>query len=254
MTTEERPRRWLRIEIVLVLGVSLGTSGLYAIVDLIGRLTAPQPLKNQQAVLNTSQARGRPWLDLTYQLLDIGYAVVPAFLALYLIVRRGDALRSIGLDRERNRWDAGAGVGLALLIGLPGFGLYLAAHALGISASIVPTNLPDVWWRYPILVLSAVQNAFLEEIVVLAYLVTRLELLHWRPRAALGASAVLRGSYHLYQGFGGFLGNLVMGLIFGYVFQRTRRILPMFIAHSLIDTVAFIGYAALAGHVSWLPG
>jgi len=27
----------------------------------------------------------------------------------------------------------------------------------------------------------------------------------------------------------------------------------MIIAHTLIDEVAFIGYAVLAGHVSWLP-
>lgn len=253
MTIDERSRRGLRVEILLVLGVSLGTSGLYAIVDLIGRLTAPERLKDQQAVLNTSQAKGRPWLDLAYQLLGIGYALVPAFLALYLIIRAGDSLRSVGIDRDRPRWDVGAGCSLALLIGLPGLGLYLAAHALGISASIVPTNLPDLWWRYPVLALSAVENAVLEEVVVVAYLITRLERLGWRSRNTLAASAVLRGSYHLYQGFGGFLGNLVMGLIFGHFFQRTRRVLPMVIAHSLIDITAFVGYALLAGHVSWLP-
>jgi hypothetical protein len=27
----------------------------------------------------------------------------------------------------------------------------------------------------------------------------------------------------------------------------------MIIAHFLIDAVAFVGYALLAGHVSWLP-
>ena len=29
--------------------------------------------------------------------------------------------------------------------------------------------------------------------------------------------------------------------------------MPMIIAHTLIDSVAFVGYAALHGHVSWLP-
>jgi uncharacterized protein len=28
---------------------------------------------------------------------------------------------------------------------------------------------------------------------------------------------------------------------------------PMIIAHTLIDTGAFVGYATLHGHVSWLP-
>lgn len=246
-------RRGLRVEIILVLGVSLGMSGLYALVNLIGDLTAPTPLNQQQATLNTSQAPGRPWLDLSLQLLGIISAIVPAFLALYLMSRRGDQPSSIGLDRRRPGWDIGVGAGLALVIGVPGLGLYLAAHALGINASIVAESLPNVWWRYPVLVLSALENAGLEEIVVIGYLLTRLEKLGWRPYPALLACAVLRGCYHFYQGFGGFAGNLVMGLVFGWVFQRTRRVLPLFIAHAVIDTVSFIGYALLAGHVSWLP-
>jgi membrane protease YdiL (CAAX protease family) len=63
----------------------------------------------------------------------------------------------------------------------------------------------------------------------------------------------LRGGYHLYQGLSGFAGNLVMGVIFGAVFQRTRRVLPLIIAHTLLDAVAFVGYVLLHGHVSWLP-
>jgi membrane protease YdiL (CAAX protease family) len=44
-----------------------------------------------------------------------------------------------------------------------------------------------------------------------------------------------------------------MGLIFGVLFLRWRRVTPMIIAHALIDMTAFIGYAALHGKVSWLP-
>ncbi len=43
-----------------------------------------------------------------------------------------------------------------------------------------------------------------------------------------------------------------MGIIFGTLFLRWRRATPMIIAHTLIDAVAFIGYALLVGHVSWL--
>ena len=57
-----------------------------------------------------------------------------------------------------------------------------------------------------------------------------------------GRSALLRGSYHLYQGLGGFVGNVAMGLIFARLYQRWGRTMPMIIAHSLIDTVAFVGY------------
>ena len=64
---------------------------------------------------------------------------------------------------------------------------------------------------------------------------------------------MIRGSYHLYQGLGGGLGNVVMGLVFGKFWQRTNRLWPLIIAHATIDSVAYVGYALLRGHVSWLP-
>ena len=60
---------------------------------------------------------------------------------------------------------------------------------------------------------------------------------------ALCASAVLRGSYHLYQGVSAGFGNVAMGLIFGYFYHRTGRIWPLVAAHFVIDAVAFLGYA-----------
>ena len=142
---------------------------------------------------------------------------------------------------------------LAAVIGLPGLGLYLAAHALGFSVTIVPSSLDEHWWRLPVLVLSAIANAVAEEILVVGYLITRLRQLGWTENRSLAASALLRGSYHLYQGLGGGLGNLVMGVIFGRYWQRTGRLWPLILAHATIDTVAYIGYTALHGHVSWLP-
>jgi membrane protease YdiL (CAAX protease family) len=56
-------------------------------------------------------------------------------------------------------------------------------------------------------------------------------------------SAVLRGSYHLYQGFGPFLGNAVMGVLFAWLYTRTRRVLPLVIAHALLDIAAFVGFS-----------
>jgi membrane protease YdiL (CAAX protease family) len=85
------------------------------------------------------------------------------------------------------------------------------------------------------------------------YLITRLRQLGTGEGVAVLASAVLRGSYHLYQGFGGFVGNLVMGLVFGRFWQRTHRLWALVSAHALIDVVAFVGYALLRGRVNWLP-
>lgn len=243
--------RRTRAEIVIVLGLSLGMSAAYSAVNLINDLTKPTPLAQQTAQLNSSQSP-RELFDLVYQLLGIASGIVPALLAVYLLGRSGRRTAAIGLDRSTPRLDAGRGVLLAAIIGIPGLGLYLAAHALGANLTVVPTSLPDVWWRIPVLVLAAVQNAVLEEVVVVAYLLTRLRDLRWRPGRALAASALLRGGYHLYQGFGGFAGNAVMGVIFAFFFQRTRRVLPLVIAHSILDIVSFVGYTLLVGRVSWI--
>jgi uncharacterized protein len=248
--TEDRRR--LGHEVLLVLGVSLGQSAVYALVTLIGRLTAGKPLSEQTATLNPSQSP-RPYLDLAYQLLGIFFALVPVLLAIHLLNRDGDAGRELGLDARRPGFDLGWGILLAAIIGLPGLGLVRLAQQLGINANIVPAALPHLWWAVPVLILSAVQNAILEEVVVVGYLITRLRELSWRKPAIVAASAVLRGSYHLYQGVGSFVGNAVMGVVFALFFLRTRRVVPLIVAHTLLDVVAFVGYTLLPkSWVSWL--
>jgi membrane protease YdiL (CAAX protease family) len=237
-------QRVIRSEVLLVLGVSLGASAAYAIVRIIALVTAERPLSSQTATLNSSRAPGRPWLDLTLQLLDIFFAVVPALLAVHLLRRDpGEPRPELGLDRKRPVFDVAAGFGLAALIGIPGLGLYLVARELGVNATVAPANLPNVWWAVPVLILAAAQNAVLEEVVVVGYLMTRLRQLAWSAPAIVAASAVLRGSYHLYQGFGAFVGNVVMGIVFSLFFLKTKRVLPLVVAHTLIDVVAFVGYA-----------
>lgn len=247
------PRRWLVQEVWLVFALSLGAAGLRALVDLLGDLTSGAPLAAQTALLNGSYAPGRPWLDLVLQLVSLATGVVPVLLVGHLLLRSGEGFAAIGLDARRPRQDLMRGAVLAAVVGGTGLVLYLAAHASGINLTVVAEDLPDVWWRLPVLVLSAAQNAVLEEALVAGYLLHRLRQLGWSDNRALCASAVLRGSYHLYQGLGGFVGNVALGLIFGRLYQRWGRVTPLFVAHTLIDTVAFVGYALLAGQVSWLP-
>ncbi|MGH3267291.1 MAG: CPBP family intramembrane glutamic endopeptidase, partial [Trebonia sp.] len=228
-----RERVLLRWEIIAVFAVSLGASGVYAFVSLIGSLTAHHSLASQSVTLNGSQAPGRPLLDLFLQLVSLSSAAAPVILAFYLLARSGDGAESIGVDRSQPLRDLLRGMGLAALIGGGGLGLYLIAYKLGIALNVVAESEPNVWWRYPILLLSALQNGVLEEVLVTGYLLSRLRKLGVNPWVAVAISATLRGSYHLYQGFGGFAGNAVMGLIFGTMFLRWRRATPMIIAHTL---------------------
>ena len=246
-----RPRV-LANEVLLVLGVSLGMSAAYSVVSLIAKLTAEKPLAQQTTALNTSQAPGRPWLDLTLQLMGIFFSVVPALLAVHLLNRTGSARSELGLDGSHWWLDSGFGVGLAALIGIPGLGLYVAAVHLGINTTVAAANLPPYWWAVPVLVLAAFGNGLLEEVVVVGYLLTRLRELGWRTWHAVAASAVLRGSYHLYQGFGAFVGNALMGVVFGLFFVRFKRVLPLVIAHTLLDVAAYLGYTYLRDRVGFL--
>ena len=246
-------RRLLGWEIVVVFAVSLGGSALFAIIDLIGSLTAHKALGRQHALLVGSLAPGRPLLDLSLQLANIVVNLAPVALVFYLMARSGEPVSAMGLDASQPGRDAARGAVLAAVIGGLGLGLYLTAYHLRINLNVVPENLPAIWWRTPVLILDALQNGILEEILVIGYLLRRLDQLGWSPARAIALSAVLRGSYHLYQGFGGFLGNAAMGVAFGVLYRRWGRVTPLIIAHALIDAVAFVGYAALHGHVSWLP-
>ncbi|MER6499748.1 CPBP family intramembrane glutamic endopeptidase [Streptomyces sp. NPDC001455] len=250
---EELSRRTARAETVLVLALSLGASGVSALISFVGSLTKPGGLKEQAATLNGSYAPGRPWLDLAWQLFGIATALVPVALVAHLLVREGAGLRAVGFDRTRPWQDLGRGTVVAAGIGSAGLAFYLVARATGFNLTVVPESLPDVWWKFPVLILSALQNSVLEEVIVVGYLLRRLGQLGWSPTAALTASSVLRGSYHLYQGIGGFIGNVVMGVVFVLLYRRWGRVGPLVAAHALLDIGAFVGYALLAGKVGWLP-
>jgi membrane protease YdiL (CAAX protease family) len=246
------PPRYLRWEIFAVFAVSLGASGLNALLSLIGALLAKKSLSAQQALLVGSLSPNH-WFDLVLQLVSIAEALTPVVLVFYLMARSGEPPSVMGLDASQPGKDLGRGAALAAVIGGAGLGLYIAAFQLGISLNIVPESLPNVWWRIPVLLLSAAHDGVLEEILVIGYLLRRLDQLGWTPWKAILVSAVLRGSYHLYQGLGAFLGNAVMGIIFGVLYRRWGRVTPLIVAHALIDAVTFVGYVALVGKVSWLP-
>jgi len=237
--------RALGRETVLLLGVSLGYSAAASIVEFLGKISAGT-LANQQTVLNAARFPGRPWLDLVSRLVEIGFGLVPAMFALHLL-DRDSRLEALGFRPRRLAFDGGAGLGLAALIGIPGLAFYWFSVSWGINTSVVPAPTHLEWWSVPVLIAAAFQNGFLEEVVVVGYLTTRLKELGWGLPWVVAASALLRATYHLYQGWGGFLGNAVMGIVFVAFFLRVRRIGPLITAHTLIDAVAFVGYAFFPG-------
>lgn len=232
-----------------MLAVTFGVSAVVAVLRLTDAVLSGLP--GYRVRLNPNQSQ-YDLINLGLNLVSVGQLLAWGGLALYLLWRSGIPPAGIGLGSVRLRPDVLGGLGLAALIGLPGLLLYVAARWLGLNAEVEASGLHSSWWRIPVLILAAFANGFAEEVVVVGFLVTRLRQLGLGPAAAVCVSSLLRGLYHLYQGFGAGLGNVAMGLVFGYAWCRTGRLWPLVIAHGIIDTVAFVGYALLSGQLDWL--
>lgn len=236
------PRRLLGWEILLVLTITFGTSGVRSTLKLIDAALRPERLNNQSTTLNAQQSP-LIWLDPLFQLLSAGVLFAWGGLALFLLF-----VHQPRHTRTLTRWshrpgDWLHGAGLAAIIGLPGLVFYITAVHLGLSKEVIASGLSQEWWNLPLLILHSWANGFAEEIIVVAWLGTRLRQLGWRWQRILLISALLRGSYHLYQGYSAGVGNILMGALYFYYWRKTGRIWPLVIAHGLIDTVAFVGYA-----------
>src|SRR6478752_7109204 len=209
-------RRRYTWEVCLVLAVTVGQSAIYSVLTLIRRLLTPVPLGQQQAQVNPSRDVQAFW-DILYQLLAVFFALALVGLVIYLLWEPGtNALRRIGLDFTRFGGDLGRGILLA------------------------------AWWTVPLLVLSAIRAGLTEEVIFIAYLFDRLRRLGWNWWAIILSTAALRGAYHAYQGIGAIVGNFVMGVVFGWCYKRWGRVMPLVIAHTLLDVVAFVGYPLAA--------
>ena len=252
-----------RFQLFLVADLSLGQSAVYAVVSLADHLSRGA-LTQAQAQVNTS-LNPRPWFDLVYQLLGITFALVPVVLALYFMrsvnvsaepglhsgkVSTEPGMRAeprtirqvchhIGFDFRRPLRDCAYGGMLFLVIGAGSLGVYAAGRALGLTAEVVPNALGHYWWSIPVLVLLAIKNGVLEEVVLLGFGYDRLEKLGAKPWLIILGLALFRGSYHLYQGVGPFVGNVIMGIIFGFLVLRSGSVMPCVIAHSAVDIAGF---------------
>ncbi|WP_316249053.1 CPBP family intramembrane glutamic endopeptidase [Brachybacterium sp. Z12] len=196
-------RAWLHAEVLIVLGLSLGRSAVYSLLALAQALAAG-PLSEQSTALNSS-LREDPWLDLLHQLLTVTFALVPVALVVLLLTLTAGSLRQalqdLGMDLGRPLRDLAHGVLLTAGIGVPGLAIYYLGRLLGATVEVIPAALDTHWWTLPVLVLHAVKNAVLEEVIVVGYLFQRLERLGWSARRIIIVSAVLRGAYHTYQGW-----------------------------------------------------
>ncbi|GAA4789816.1 CPBP family intramembrane metalloprotease [Corynebacterium canis] len=220
----------MKKELGVVLLITFGMQGFRSLLRLIDALLQPAPLNEQSVQLHPAQTT--TWLDPLLQLSSAAILIGWGLLVLLLLDKDG-----IRLPKLR-KLDVPQGALLAAVIGLPGLVFYLTALHFGLTKEVVPnSNWLSIVWSFA--------NAFAEETVVVFWLLTRLKQLGCRAWVGVAASASLRGSYHLYQGVSAGVGNIVMGVVFAWVYQRTGRVWPLVIGHFLIDLVAFLGYPLL---------
>ena len=242
----------IKLELAIVLALSLGASAIYALISIVARLTDETSLAQQTATINR-QLSDRQWLDFSYQFFGIALGLAPVALVLYLLWdKKKSPFDLIGLNLNEPGRDIWRGTWIAALIGIPGLGLYLVSRQLGLSAEVIPAAVGEYWWTVPMLLFAAVRASLLEEVIVVGYFFKRLSRLGFSIKSQVFISALLRGSYHLYQGFGGFIGNFLMGLLFGYLYQRWGRVMPLVVAHFVLDAAIFVGYAALKDVLTFL--
>lgn len=162
--------------------------------------------------------------------------VQAAFLIWFLHVR-GWTLEKVGLQIS---W-RGTGLGWLLLLATYVVAMgaqYLAELALPAQmqagAQRYPTADPNVSMQL-VFIVSTVNGIF-EEMFVAGYIITALREARgvW---IAINVSTVVRLLYHIYQGPVGIVTIVPMGLLYGFVYTRTRQLWPLIFAHVLIDII-----------------
>lgn len=178
---------------------------------------------------------GYPGLSLVVDLVLIAEPLAAAALVGYLLTMSGEGgYRAIGLDFDWPRTDAaliGPVFVLCFLLPLLGGAFVLElVHIKGVApgSQHLPTYfaLVEVW--------AAAQAGIVEEIVVLGYLVRRLEQLGLRTGWVVALAVVARISYHLYYGWG-VLPFAVWALVSIVIYRRYRRLWPFILVHFLWD-------------------
>lgn len=235
VVTDPRQRRLLGWELLIVLAVF----PLPAVVAAAQSLTANVVDGYQPVTYATVPVAGHPLLSAPLAAAQILLPLAGAALALFSLVRSGEGWRAIGLGRPaRLEDDLGVVLPVFLVANVVAqLGVGLALGALGLRS--IPTDpgaLPKGYLA--ILVLSSVVAGVTEEIVVLGYLVHRLEQRGWRAGWVVAVAVAVRCSYHVYYGVG-VLGIAAWALASVLLYRHYRRLPAFIVVHVLWDATLF---------------
>jgi membrane protease YdiL (CAAX protease family) len=227
--TDRKLRRLYGWETWVVLSIFPLASTIAAVTYLLMHVTTGVEYSSGSMVI-----AGEPGLSLTLSIAIVISEFAAAGLVVYLLIRNGEGLQSIGLAGHRFRKD------LALLLPVWIF-VQVIPQAVG-SALLASLHIP----RYSVLapalpvafvavaLLKSLQAGVVEEIVVLGYLVRRLEQRGWTATAVVVVAVLVRVSYHLYYG-PGVLPILLWAIATVLMYRRIRRLMPFIVCHFVWD-------------------
>ncbi len=238
-------RRRLIMELLIVLAIFPLEYSIAAVVSLVADLLGRGVGQRTPLAIPGHAAASFPF-DFLLILLPLGAAA----LVWYLLSVRGPfgtepqakgegGLRAIGLDKTNLRGDIALVIAVFVFCEfIPIDGGNLLLHALHVHA-IAPTNSGVPKYYVVLNVLDGFTAGIVEEIVVLGFLVRRLEQLNLPGWAVVAIAVAVRGSYHLYYGWR-VLPIIVWATVTVILYRRWRRLAPFIIVHMLWDASLFI--------------
>lgn len=211
-----------RAELVVVIVGAFGYPFLGSLLYL------SQPAATATAPLTDSAL----WSLLTYE------AAVFLLLASFLYIR-GWTLANFGAPPAPV--DAVYGFGLALAVFAAVYVTMVAAISSGLYQPATETAIVAPGLTIASVVAISIVNPIFEEVFVCGFIIAALA-----PRTsawtAINVSVAIRLACHLYQGVGGVILIIPLGLAFALLFARTGRLLPLIVAHGLLDLAGLFPY------------
>lgn len=217
---EEAIRRLpVGVEFLVVVTWAFGLP-IFASIMSLGAPNSTAPVFTNAELLGT----------IIFEVIQLG------FLGWFLRVR-GWTLEKFGLSFSWRGTLAGVvllAITFALVMGVPHLAMIVFDFDLEAAAERAPKVDPALSMQLVFLV--SVVNGIFEELFVAGYIITSLTARRgmW---TAINVSVIVRLLYHLYQGPIAIMGVVPMGLLYGYVYSRTRQLWPLVVAHVLVDLI-----------------
>jgi hypothetical protein len=239
------PRAQARTPLAAELLVVLAVFPLPAAVSAVGVLVAELQLRSGLPSGTSLDVIHGPWLWALVQATGTLTELAGTALVCYLLLRSGEGVGAIGLGGRKLRLDLALalpvfvavqyipqtfGNDLVRWLGLRGFfpDLRILLHAQG-PAAITAVQ-----------VVAGVAAGVVEEVVVLGFLVRRLEQLGLRPVWVVLIAVAVRVSYHLYYGWEA-IAIAMWALASVLVYRWVRRLLPFILCHIAWDVGLAVG-------------